>query len=55
MTTMLGYDHEGHDEGTSLELNAQALKNLGLTQEYLQPIVPRDYKRHHYRAGDCRC
>jgi multidrug efflux pump subunit AcrA (membrane-fusion protein) len=28
-----------------LELNAQALKNLGLTQEYLQPIVLRDYKR----------
>ncbi len=28
-----------------MELNAQALKNLGLTQEYLQPIVLRDYKR----------
>lgn len=40
-----GHDHAGHDEGTSLELNAQALKNLGLTPEYLQPIALRDYKR----------
>lgn len=34
-----GHDHAGHDEGTSLELNVQALKNLGLTNEYLQPIT----------------
>ncbi|MBN8604924.1 MAG: efflux RND transporter periplasmic adaptor subunit [Planctomycetes bacterium] len=40
-----GHDHAGHDEGTSLELNAQALKNLGLTNEYLQPIALRDYNR----------
>ncbi|MDX1925292.1 MAG: efflux RND transporter periplasmic adaptor subunit, partial [Pirellulaceae bacterium] len=40
-----GHDHAGHDEGTSLELNAQALKNLGLTPEYLTPIALSDYKR----------
>ena len=27
------HDHAGHSESTSLELNAQALKNLGLSSE----------------------
>lgn len=40
-----GHDHAGHDEGTSLELNAQALKNLGLSSDYLKPITLSDYKR----------
>jgi membrane fusion protein, heavy metal efflux system len=40
-----GHDHAGHSESTSLELNAQALKNLGLTGEYLQPIALKDFKR----------
>ncbi len=39
------HDHAAHDEKASLELSAQAMKNLGLTQEYLQPIALRDYKR----------
>ena len=38
-------DHAGHDEGTSLEVKAQALKNLGLTQQFLEPIALRDYRR----------
>ncbi|MDX1924893.1 MAG: efflux RND transporter periplasmic adaptor subunit [Pirellulaceae bacterium] len=40
-----GDSHAGHDEGTSLELNAQALKNLGLTADYLKPIALSDYRR----------
>ncbi len=40
-----GHDHAGHDEASSLELNVQALKNLGLTAEFLQPLALRDYKR----------
>ena len=40
-----GHDHAGHSESTSLELNAQALKNLGLSSEYLQPIALSDFKR----------
>ena len=40
-----GQDHAGHDAGTSLELNAQALKNLGLSSDYLKPIALSDYKR----------
>ena len=40
-----GHDHAGHDEGTSLELNAQALKNLGLSSDFLKPITLSDYKR----------
>ena len=40
-----GHDHAAHDENTALELNAQALKNLGLTSDYLKPIALSDYKR----------
>ena len=29
-----GHDHAAHDESTALELNAQALKNLGLSSDY---------------------
>lgn len=35
--------HEGHAENESLELSEQAMKNLGLTSEYLQPIRTSDY------------
>ena len=38
-------DHAGHSDSTSLELNAQALKNLGLTSDFLQPIALRDFQR----------
>ena len=37
--------HEGHNEPTSIQLSPQALKNLGLTSEYLQPIQLGDYQR----------
>lgn len=37
--------HEGHSESQSLELTAQALKNLGLTDEYLKPIELANYQR----------
>lgn len=37
--------HAGHSESQSLELTAQALKNLGLTAEYLEPIELSNYQR----------
>ena len=40
-----GHDHAGHSESTSLELTPQSLKNLGLTAEYLQPIVLSNFFR----------
>jgi len=40
-----GHDHAAHDESTALELNAQSLKNLGLSSDYLKPIELSDYKR----------
>lgn len=39
------HDHEGHSESQSIELTAQALKNLGLTAEYLKPIELANYQR----------
>lgn len=42
-------DHSGHDHAdpktTSLQLTPQALRNLGLTAEHLQPIVLESYRR----------
>ena len=45
-----GEDHASHDHGEpaehqSLELTAQALKNLGLTAEYLKPLKLSNYQR----------
>jgi len=44
-----GHDHGGHDHGgsseNSIELSETAQKNLGLTDEYLQPIELRSYDR----------
>lgn len=49
-----GHDHGDHDHGdhahahddsSSLELSAQARKNLGLTDEFLKPIQLTDYRR----------
>ena len=40
-----GHDHAGHSESQSLELTPQALKNLGLTDEFLKPIQLGEYKR----------
>ena len=37
--------HAGHDETTSLELSAQALLNLGLTPEFIQPVTLSTYRR----------
>lgn len=37
--------HAGHDETTSLELSAQALRNLGLTPKYIQPVTLSTYRR----------
>jgi len=33
-----GHDHAGHDEASSLELSPQAQRNIGLTDDKLQPI-----------------
>lgn len=38
-------DHTPHAEMESLELSAQALKNLGLTPEFLKPIATATYYR----------
>lgn len=43
-----GHDHgghAGHDEATSLELSEQALRNLGLTPEFIQPVKLSTYRR----------
>lgn len=37
--------HEGHDDGTSLELSAQAQGNIGLAPEYLQPVKLETFRR----------
>ncbi len=39
-----GHDH-GHDEGTSLDLSAQAQGNIGLAPEYLQPVKLETFRR----------
>jgi len=40
-----GHDHAGHDEATSLELSEQALRNIGLTREMIQPIELKTFER----------
>ncbi len=40
-----GHDHAGHDEATSLELSDQALRNVGLTREMIQPIELTTFER----------
>ncbi len=44
-----GHDHEGHDHGQTagnfVELTETARKNLGLTEEYLQPIELSSFDR----------
>ncbi len=35
----------GHDEATSIELSPQAMRNLGLTADYLRPIELTNYRR----------
>lgn len=40
-----GHDHAGHNEATSLELSEQALRNLGLTSEYIRPVELSTYRR----------
>ncbi|QGJ72210.1 Secretion protein HlyD [Planctomycetales bacterium 10988] len=40
-----GHDHAGHDEGNSLELSQQALRNIGLSEQYIQPIVLDTYDK----------
>ncbi|NQV23248.1 MAG: efflux RND transporter periplasmic adaptor subunit [Rhodopirellula sp.] len=37
--------HSGHDDATSLELSEQALGNLGLTSDYIQPVKLTTYRR----------
>jgi membrane fusion protein, heavy metal efflux system len=37
--------HAHHEDGTSIPVSSQALKNLGLTGEFLKPIELSDYKR----------
>lgn len=39
------HDHAGHDEASSLELSAQARKNIGLTADKLVPIKLQSFKR----------
>ena len=43
-----GHDHgahAGHDESTSLELSAQAIRNIGLSDETIQPIKLETFRR----------
>lgn len=43
-----GHDHgshAGHDDASSLELSKQALSNIGLTTEYLQPIQLETFRK----------
>lgn len=40
-----GHNHAGHDDTTSLELSDQALRNLGLTSEYIRPVELSTYRR----------
>jgi multidrug efflux pump subunit AcrA (membrane-fusion protein) len=40
-----GHDQAAHSENTTLALTPQALKNLGLTAEYLRPIERADFYR----------
>ncbi len=37
--------HAGHDESTSLELSKQAQGNIGLTEEYLQPLKLQTFRK----------
>ncbi len=37
--------HAGHDEGTSLELSAQALRNIGLSDSTIQPIKLETFRK----------
>jgi len=39
------HDHAGHDEASSLELSAQARKNIGLTSEKLIPVKLQSFTR----------
>lgn len=38
-------DHEGHREETALTLSSQALRNVGLTRDWIRPIEPRTFQR----------
>ena len=40
-----GHEDTGHEEGTSLELSAQALRNIGLSDETIQPIKLKTFRR----------
>ena len=43
-----GHDHTahaGHDESSSLELSAQALRNIGLSDETIRPIKLETYRK----------
>ncbi len=39
------HSHE-HDETQAIQLTSRAIKNLGLTERYLQPIELKSYRRH---------
>ncbi len=45
-----GHDHAGYDHGptevNSIELSESARKNIGLTEEYLQPIELKDFEQN---------
>lgn len=40
-----GHDHAGHDAGSSLELSAQAIRNIGLSEETIQPIKLETFRK----------
>lgn len=40
-----GHAAHGHNEATSLELTAQGRRNLGLTDDYLKPVVLQTFQR----------
>ncbi len=44
--THAGHDHAGHKESTSLELSAQAIRNIGLSEETIQPVKLETFRKY---------
>lgn len=39
------HDHAGHNEASSLSLSTQAMRNIGLTPEYLKPLSLQTFRK----------
>lgn len=44
-TKEAGHEHAGHDAANSLELSEQAMRNIGLSAEFLQPLKLETFRR----------